>query len=114
MIRERLFVKEDVGIIEALVEAVLHLLDALCHAVEIAIARQHDDDGVGPAIPIKVSGVVLWPVVILWDDTRILLGRLSWPEEARDGCGIAICLVRYGEDEVESELEKGRGVKTLL
>jgi len=63
-VRERLFVKEDIGVAEALVEAVFHLLNAFYHALDIPIARQHDDSRIGPTIQDERW---FWRVVLLWD-----------------------------------------------
>ena len=43
LIREWLLVEEDIGIAEALVKAILHLFNAPCCAIDVAIARKHDD-----------------------------------------------------------------------
>lgn len=64
-IRERLFVEEDVGITETLVEAVFHLFETLHHAGEIVISRQHDDGRVGPTIRHECG--VVGPVIMFWD-----------------------------------------------
>lgn len=63
-VRERLFVKEDIRVTEAFVEAIFHLLDAFYHALDIPIACQHDDRRVGPTIEDKRW---FWRVVLLWD-----------------------------------------------
>lgn len=34
-------------------------------------------------------------------------GCLVSAKEARDGCGIAVCFMGYGKDEMETELERG-------
>ena len=65
-IRERLFIEEDVGITEALVEAVFHLFDTSRRAVNIAIPCQHHNGRIGSTIRHKRS-IVVWPVVLLWD-----------------------------------------------
>ena len=66
LIRERLFVEKDVGITETLVEAVFHLFETLHHALEIAIPCQHDDGCIGSTMRYK-CGIVIWPVVMLWN-----------------------------------------------
>lgn len=107
LIRERLFVEKDVGIAETLVEAVFHLFETLHHASEIAIPCQHDYGRIGSTIRYK-RYVVVWGVVLLWDCVVcVLWGCLVSAEEARDGCGIPVCLMGYGEEEMETELERG-------
>ena len=107
LIRKRLFVEKHVGITETLVVAVFHLFETLHHAGEIAIPCQHDDGRVGSTTRYK-RDIVVWPVVLLWDCVVCLLrGCLVRAEEARDGCGIAVCFMGYGKDEMETELEKG-------
>jgi hypothetical protein len=105
VICEWLFIEEDVGVTEALVETVFHLFDALHDALDIPIARQHDDGRVGSTIQRK-----RWldrPVIPIWDCTLRLVRIFMITEEAVDRGGIAICFGRHGEDEMECKLERG-------
>src|SRR6266581_8154568 len=63
LICERLLIEEDVGIAEALVKAVFHLFDALYCALEVAIARKHDDRRV--CLTIRHERRIVRPVVLL-------------------------------------------------
>jgi hypothetical protein len=106
VICEWLFVEEDVGVTEALVEAVFHLFDALRDAVDIPIAREHDDGRVGSTIQRKRW--LDWPVILIWDCPLGIARLFVIAEEAVEGRGIAICLVRDGEDEMERKLERSQ------
>lgn len=106
LICEWLFIEEDVGVTEALVEAVFHLFDALRDAVDIPIARQHDDGRVCSAIQRKRW--LEWPVILIWDRILRLVCILLITEEAVDGRGIAISLVRHGKNEMECKLKRGQ------
>ena len=70
VIREWLLVQEDIRITEALVKAVFHLFHALCYALEIAIARQHNDGRIGSTS--KVKRWIIWPMVPVRD--HVLVG----------------------------------------
>ena len=51
-------------------------------------------------------------MVLLWNHFRSLLRRwLAGAKQARDGRGVSISFMGYGEDEMESKL---RGVKNEL
>jgi len=108
VICEWLFVEEDVGVTEALVEAVLHLFDALRDALDVPIAREHDDGRVGSTIQRKRW--LDWPVILIWDCTLRLVRIFMITEDAVEGRGIAISLVRHGEDEMECKLERGHNL----
>lgn len=66
LVVERLLVQEHVGILELLVEPVLHLLHALRDALEITIPRKHDDRSV--RAPVLNRRSIIMPDVFTWSN----------------------------------------------
>lgn len=83
LIRKLLLVEEDIGIAEALIEAVFHLFYALHYPREVTVACEYDDRRVGSTVQHK--GRIIRPVVLLRDHIWFVRWRfLGSAEQARD------------------------------
>lgn len=105
---KRLFVQEDVGISEFLVESVLHLLHAGYNALQITVSSQHDDGGIRFAAHMWRRGYVpVWPIIVLgdWSLIRRQVGRAhNLLLDFRDWRRLAVCFVRETQNVMQTDL----------
>jgi hypothetical protein len=91
-------------------QPVLHLLHTARDAVDVAVAGENHESGVGLAA--GISHVLLWQVIFLWN--AVLVRWFTGTAEdgifdVRERGSPAISLVRKAENVVECDLERRRG-----